>query len=143
MKNCVIFLIFAPSGKILHVKLTPSNLYIRACPCQKVQVGMKSHFLKIHGKRNCVIHRPCADSNVPFNSQDQYALMQKLFTITKLTKLYMFLIATKHHFRFHGKQWHNFNSDRIFDKLSYLCFYSTCICKIGIKLKFFEQPLLL
>ena len=93
--------------------------------------------------RNCFIHRPCADSNVPFIPQDQYALMQKLITMTKVTKLYMFLIATKDHFRFHGNQWHHFNSDRLYDKLSYLCFYSTYICKIGIKLKFIEQPLLL
>ena len=86
---------------------------------------------------------PCSDSNVPFIPQDQYALMQKLFTITIFTKLYMFLIATKDHFRFHGNKWHNVNSDRICDKQSYLCFYSTYICKIGIKLKLIEQPLLL
>ena len=55
----------------------------------------------------------------------------------------MFLIATKDHFCFHGNQWHDFNSDMIYDKQSYLCFYSTYICKIGIKLKFIEQPLLL
>ena len=116
---------------------------IRACSCEKVQVGMKSHFLEIHGKRNCVIHRPCAGSNVPFIPQEQFALMQILFTMTKLTKLYMFLIVTKDHFCFHGNQWHNFNSEIICDKLSYLCFYSTYICKIGIKLKFIDHPLLL
>ena len=81
------------------------NLTItRACSCEKVQVGMKSHFQEMHFKRNCVIHRSCADSNVPFISQDQYVLMQKLFTMTNFTKLYMFLIATKDHFCFHGNQ---------------------------------------
>ena len=104
---------------------------------------MKSHFQEMHGKRNCVIFRSCADSNVPFISQDQYVLMQKLFTMTNFTKLYMFPIATKDHFCFHGNQWHDFNSDMTYDKQSYLCFYSTYICKIGIKLKFIEQPLLL
>ena len=103
---------------------------------------MKSHFQEMHGKRNCVIHRSCADSNVPFISQDQYVLMQKLFTMTNFTKLYMFLIATKDHFCFHGNQWHDFNSDMTYDKRSYLCCYSTYICKIGIKFKFIEQPLL-
>ena len=104
---------------------------------------MKSHFQEMHGKRNCVIIRSCADSNVPFISQDQYVLMQKLFTMTNFTKLFMFLIATKDHFCFHGNQCHDFNSDMTYDKQSYLCFYSTYICKIGIKLKFIEQPLLL
>ena len=103
---------------------------------------MKSHFQEMHGKRNCVIHRSCADSNVPFISQDQYVLMQKLFTMTNFTKLHMFLIATKDHFCFHGNQWQDFNSDMTYDKRSYLCCYATYICKIGIKLKFIEQPLL-
>ena len=103
---------------------------------------MKSHFQEMHGKRNCVIHRSCADSNAPFISQDQYVLMQKLFTMTNITKLYMFLIATKDHFCFHGNQWYDFNSDMTYDKRSYLFCYSTYICKIGIKLKFIEQPLL-
>ena len=121
----------------------PIQNIIRACSCEKVQVGMKSHFREMHGRRNCVIHRSCADSNVPFISQDQYVLMRKLFTMTNLTKLYMFLIAKKDHFCFHGNQWHDFNSDMTYDKRSYLCFYSTYICKIGIILKFIEQPLLL
>ena len=103
---------------------------------------MKSHFQKMHDKRNCVIIRSCADSNVPLISQDQYVLMQKLFTMTNVTKLYMFLIATKDHFCLHGNQWHDFNSDMTYDKQSYICFYSTYICKIGMKLKFIEQPLL-
>ena len=83
---------------------------------------MKSHFLEIHGKRNCVIHRSCADSNIPFILQDQYALMHELFTISNLMKLNMFLIATKDNFCFHGDQWHNFNSDSAYDKLSYYIF---------------------
>ena len=93
-------------------------------------------------QKNCVIHRSCADSSVPFILQDQYVLMQKNFTMNNFTKLYMFLIATKDHFCFHGNQWHDFNSDMTYDKRSYLCFNSTYICEIGIKLKFIEQPLL-
>ena len=102
---------------------------------------MKSYFLEIHGKRNYVIHRSCADSNVPVIPQDQYALMQESFTMSNLMNLYMFLIATKDNFCFHGNQWHNFNSDSTCDKLPHICFNLTYIFEIGIKLKFIQQPL--
>ena len=62
-------------------------------------------------QKYCVIHRPCADSNVHFIPNDQYALMQELFTMTNLMKRYMFLIATLDHFCFHGNHCHNFNND--------------------------------
>ena len=82
-----------------------------------------------------------ADSNIPFIPQDQYALKQKLFTMTNLMKLYMFLMATKDQLCFHGNQYDNFKIDSAYDNLLCLCFYSNYIYKIGIRFKYIEQPI--
>ena len=57
--------------------------------------GTRWHEITFSGNSWQIIHWSCADSNVPFIPQDQYALMQGLFTLSNLMKLYMFLIATK------------------------------------------------